>query len=326
MLDFRQKSPHPSNETRRERRRLLTLILLMGFVVILAERASNPALWRWFDHVLSPQQDRAGASMIDNRLDGASQSRALPSDTFLLAQEHAPANRATAEAYFPGVTAADFEAVSDDTPSTRDEQTCSLRLLDILNRAKPESLGKASVGPVTYAQLFRQPSQYRGRLVTVSGIVRRASRIELFPNEYGITEYYQVWLWPSDNPVAPIVVYCLRLPKGFPTGMEIAEQAQLTGFFFKRWAYQAKDVIRIAPELLAQTLQWDKRLVMTSEEPAETWPIPLVVCVAALLALLAAWYVYLRTRPAKHALPDGPPNFDAVRAMDSSKGDADARR
>ena len=53
--------------------------------------------------------------------------------------------------------------------------------MDILNRTDPETLNKASLGPVSYAQLFRQPNQYRGRLVTVSGVVRRANRLELLP-------------------------------------------------------------------------------------------------------------------------------------------------
>ena len=171
--------------------------------------------------------------------------------------------------------------------------------------------------------MFRQPNQYRGRLVTVSGVVHRANRVELLPNDYGIKQYYQVWLWPSDNPSAPIVVYCLRLPQGFPTGMELAEQAEVTGYFFKRWAYQANDALRTAPELLARTLQWEQRPVMTPPQPAETWPIPLVVGVAALAALLAAGIVYLRTRPTRPDLPDRPPNFDALCEMDQQERPAD---
>ena len=149
------------------------------------------------------------------------------------------------------------------------------------------------MGPVSYAQLFQQPNQYRGRLVTVSGRrATRASRGDFFPNDYGFKEYYQIWLWPDDNPSAPMVIYSLELPKGFPTGMEIGEQAEVTGFFFKRLAYLAKDTLRVAPEILAKTVQWQKRPAITADEPAETWPIPLVVCVAAGLALLAAWFVY----------------------------------
>ncbi len=197
--------------------------------------------------------------------------------------------------------------------------------MDILNRTDSETLRQASLGPVSYAQLFRQPSQYRGRLVTVSGVVHRANRVELPSNDYGIKQYYQVWLWPSDNPSAPIVVYCLRLPKDFPTGMELAEPAAVTGYFFKRWAYQANDALCAAPELLARSLQWQQRPAVTPPQPVETWPIPLVVGAAALAALLATGIVYLRTRPTRPDLPDRPPNFDALYEMDQQNRPADTR-
>ena len=116
-----------------------------------------------------------------------------------------------------------------------------------------------------------------------------------------------------------MVVYCLRLPKGFPTGMELAEQAAVTGYFFKRWAYQAHDVLRAAPELLARTLQWEQRPVMTPPQSVETWSIPLVVGVAALAALLATGIVYLRTRATRPDLTDRPPNFDVLYKMDQQE-------
>jgi hypothetical protein len=173
--------------------------------------------------------------------------------------------------------------------------------------------------------LFRQPNQYRGRLVDVSGVAHRAVRVDLPANAYGIKQYFQVWLWPSDNPSAPMVVYCLRLPKDFPVGMELAEPAAVTGYFFKRWAYQAEDAILAAPELLARTLQWEPRPVMTPPRSVETWPISVVVGVAALAALLGAGIVYLRTRSPRPDLPDRPPNFDALRKMDRQEQPADIR-
>jgi hypothetical protein len=322
MLDFRRKSSR-SGKGREEQRRLLLPLLMLGIVIILVSKIGDPILWRWLDRQLVAPTGDDDKPAIDNRLDAVEPDKSLPPDTFEVVREHPAAKSADVRGYFPGVKATNFEAVRDDSPSRRGEQACSLHLLDILNRTKPQTLRRASMGPISYAQLFRQPSQYRGRLVTVSGTVRRASRIELSDNDYGLKEYYQIWLWPVDNPTAPMVIYCLRLPKGFPLGMEIAEQVELTGFFFKRLAYRAKDTIRLAPELLAGSLQWDQRPVMTPTEPAETWPIPVVVCVALALALSAAAYVYYRTRPGQRLLPDRPPNFDVLRTANPQKGDAD---
>ena len=296
VLDFRQNAARRKAQGRQERRRLLLFVLLLGVTVVLIGWARDPAIWRSFDRLLSPAPDSADRTSIDNRLDAVSGKPAGP-DGFLVTQQRAPVKSADDGGGLPGVKAEDFSAVRDDAPSTQDEQSCSLRLLDLLNKADPETLAKASLGPVSYAQLFREPDQYRGRLVNVSGIVRRANRMDLFPNDYGFKAYYQVWLWPSDNPSAPIVVYCLALPNGFPIGMEFAEQAEATGFFFKRWAYQSKDGLRTAPTILARTLRWEKRPVMRPESPPETRMIPLVVGLAALFALAMACYVYLRTRP-----------------------------
>lgn len=296
---------------RHERRRLLALVLLAGLTVILISKTNDPSIWRVFDLLLTPPQSDTGSDSIDNRLDTVAPDDTL-AGTFLAPKEQPTAKPEVEAGYFPGVNRQSLDGIRDDAPSTRDEEACSLQLLEILNRTDSATLDKASIGPVTYAQLFRQPSQYRGQLVTVTGIVRRANRIDLFPNEYGIKVYYQIWLWPSDNPSSPIVIYCLDLPKGFPTGMEFVEQAEVTGFFFKRWAYLAKDALRTAPTMLAKTLDWQKRPVMAAKEPAETWAIPLVVSVALLIALLAAFVVYLRTRPTQPALPDRPPNFDGL--------------
>jgi hypothetical protein len=330
MLDFRQNSSRRSGEDRRERQRLLVLILMLGTVVVLIQWARDPAIWRGLDLLLSSPQRPADATSIDNRLDAAAQNGSLP-DSFLAkspprasGEDRQPA-AAHAQPSPLSVAPHDLEAVRDDAPSTHDEQDCALRLLDILNRTDPEALRQASLGPVTYAQLFRQPNQYRGRLVTVSGVVRRANRVKLPPNDYGIKEYYQIWLWPSDNPTAPVVVYCLQMPKGFPVGMEFAEQAEITGFFFKRWAYQAADSLRAAPELLARTLTWQQRPVMTRQLPTAAWPVPLLLAVAVLVALVAAWIVYLRTRPVRLDLPDRLPDFDGLPKTEQPDGAADRR-
>ena len=322
MLDFRQNSSRRKARDQQQRRRLLVLVLMLGIAVILIQRASDPALWQQFDILLSPPSAPADSGPIDNRLETVAGQPSAP-NSFVVSKEGPAKERAKGGRRLSDVKPGDFEAVRDDAPSTRDERACSLRLLDILDRTDPQALSKASLGRVTYAQLFRQPDQYRGRLVTVLGVVRRAHRVELPKNEFGIREYYQTWLWPTDNPSAPMVVYCLRLPRGFPTGMGLAEQAEVTGFFFKRWAYQAQDALRTAPTLLAPTLQWHKRPVMGFEAPAEPWAIPLVACLAVLFALLAICYVYLWTRPTRPTLPDRPPDFGILRETEHPEEIAD---
>ena len=264
-LDFRRNSAQQRTQIRQEHRRVLALLLLLGLTIIVIGRIREPDIRRLFELLTSPKEQDSGGTFIDNRLDAAGGRESTP-DSFIAAP---PAKSTTTGdggySSLDSVKPEDLRAVRDDAPSTRDEAACSLRLLDILNRTDPEAIQKASEGPISYAQLFRQPNQYRGRLVTVSGVVRRVNPLDLPNNEYGIEKYYQIWLSPTDNRVSPIVIYCLHLPKDFPIGLDVSEEAEVTGFFFKRWAYKATDAIRTAPTLLAATLQWHKRPVMTPE-------------------------------------------------------------
>jgi hypothetical protein len=312
MLDFRKALKHREGLGPRQYRPLLMLILLVGIAAILADNARGPGFLATLDRLASSTPE-VPTTAIDNRLDAAPRRTSLP-DSFVMAAEgpEEPAED-RGGGYFPGVEPSELRVIRDDRPSLLDEEPCSLRLLDILNRTAAAELREASIGPITYAQLFRQPDDYRGRFVTVSGVVRRAEPSDIHENKYGIKSYYRVWLFPFDNPSSPLVIYCLDLPKGFPTGTGLAAEAGTTAFFFKRWAYSTAEADRIAPMLLAKTLQWWKQPVVTPEPSASPRWLPLVVVLGALGAMFAAWYVSLRRGPSRVPLPDGPPDFTRLR-------------
>jgi hypothetical protein len=294
------------------------MMLLVGVLVVLANWARQPGVWNWFDKLAAPIQVGTGQT-IDNRLNAPHKMESP--DSFSIPKEQPAEEEKVVDRgdLFPGVNPAWFKAIRDDAISSRDEQPCTLALLNILQKTDLDRLRKASMGRIAYAQLFRQPGEYRGRLVTVSGTVHGVYRVELPENQYGLKEYYQVWLAPPDNRFNPLVIYCLNLPKGFPTGDNIAEEAEVTGFFLKRWVYRAKDTLRVAPTLLAKTLQWEKRPVMQQESPADARFIAGMVVVVFLLAMLTALFIYLRTRPSRFVLPEGPLDFEKLRSMEESR-------
>ena len=74
-----------------------------------------------------------------------------------------------------------------------------------------------------------------------------------------------LWLRPQAGPDMPLVVYALDLPAGFPPvkpkdergqGTSLNEEVEVTGYFFKRWAYAAQDDIRSVPLILAASPRW----------------------------------------------------------------------
>jgi hypothetical protein len=205
--------------------------------------------------------------------------------------------------YFPGIIASYLALVRDDTIFRYEERDAWFNLLDVLNRTDEKSLEAASLGFVTYAQLFRQSRQYRGRLVRVSGTVRRAEPMEAPENDCGIKRYTRLWLFPTDNPSTPVVVYCLQLPEGFPTGRELVEEVELTGFFFKRWPYAGPKDVWTTPLLAAKTVRWHRPLAFGRDEPFDVWTLAISVAVALVLSTGLLIYLYARTSR-RQPLPD----------------------
>lgn len=187
----------------------------------------------------------------------------------------------------------DYSGVVDDAPFRLVENDAWFAVLDTLRQFDGEAIQQASPRPVGFSELFRLSDQYRGRLVSLEGTLVRAHRVPAAPNDVGIRQYYQLWLRPryEDNPV---VIYSLNLPEGFPTGMRIDEPITLEGVFFKRWAYSARDGVRIAPVVLARSVHWE-RLAMTEESTGVRPPMIAIVLVALAIAGAIVAYVYART-------------------------------
>jgi len=195
--------------------------------------------------------------------------RAVPVDTLLRPPQPEPAvadaviipgePAAAGEVTEPlGATPAALAMVRDDTVFCASDRQAWFEIWASL-QASAQGMDQSHPRQVSFAQLFGQPRSYRGRLVRFSGIIRRLQRVEAPTNAQGIVSYWQAWIEPDGGPAAPIVLYCLSVPAGMPHGMRVSEAVDVTGFFFKRWAYQASDAVRIAPLVMAREPHWRRR-------------------------------------------------------------------
>lgn len=193
--------------------------------------------------------------------------------------------------------------IRDDMVWRPAEQHAWFRLFEKLLEQEPQSLQQQSLGEVSFVQLFRQTNEYRGQVVTVKGRVELAYRVTPPKNDIGVEQYYVCWLRPTDSSDSPIVAYLLELPAGFPrVGNEhtaLREDLTLTGYFFKRWAYGAKDGIRTAPLVLARTPEWHAAPPL----PISKLPSPGVAAAAVLMVVLLAIMVSRLAFSASDALP-----------------------
>ena len=309
------KKPPPSEAPRnflgrREQIRLLTLVFSLGLVLIFIGEAAKPKNWYWLwgGHPPngSPATDRGPeppdeSQPVDTRLrpDGGS---AEPNQPLVVASGpsnkeaawEVPSGVVHAKHLMPGVRREDLETIRDDVAFGGKENEIFYRWLAQCDHLGSRRLAERSLGTTSYLQLFKQNDVYRGRVVSLKGTVRRALRVRANENELGVETYYRLWLQPDDRPTLPIVVYCMRLPEGFPVETEVKEEVALTAVPLKRWPYLAHDTMRLAPLVIAATVEWRPEMVAARSETTGL-RISLIVVTAAALATVAVLVIVKRT-------------------------------
>lgn len=324
MLDFRPKGVRARNYlARREQRRLLGLVLAAGVVILLIQEAAQPRRWFWFvggagappaAQVQPParQADEGHEAVAADLTAGKLQpnraapdradppppasSRPLQPGEFI-AEADAEPELPAGKNYFPGVEPRLLRAVRDDTVFRSSDHAPFYHLLDLLNHTNEAELERAAIGEVSYAQIFTQPKEFRGDLVTMRGTVRRVMARPAGANDYGIRQFYQTVLEPEDRS-DPIVFYCLELPDGLAPGDRLKAPAAITGFFFKRWSYFRQDKeISTWPLLLAKTLHLLAPPPVVAARPAANPRLLVMAAVAAaLVSILAVSLCWRLTR------------------------------
>ena len=255
--------------SRREQGRMVLLIFLLGGVLFLMAQAIKPETWQWFaslgqDNREAERAKTAGNKTTDAKIDTRLAPARLRSAEVGIVTAASRADATAADErpktrYFPGVDPNYFGSIRDNTMHRADDADAWFHLLQILDLTEQAALEKASTGHITFRQLYDQPKHYRGEIVTLAGKTRRCEKIKIANTKFGIEgDYRRIWLWP-DGAANPVVIYSLGVPDGFPLGTKIDEEVEITGFFFKVWAYPtAKPTIRTAPLLLCKTIRWNE--------------------------------------------------------------------
>ncbi len=277
MLRFDGYPRGPSLPSQREQRRLLLLVLIIGGVVLIPQWLIS---WGIFAPETPPNDEQ-----YDSRVD-VTRSASAPSP------EKSPSFR-RAEELLKNLAEIDFTAVEDNTPFRKEETAAWFSTLHVLRQFSVDDLQAPGPPWVTFSQLYRNPSNYRGKLVALRGEFRGIAYYSAPANDRGIEGYYQAWLQP-ERENDPVVVYCLQLPSGFPEGMRIQEPVEVIGVFFKRWVYQAQDGLRVAPVVLAKKPIWKRPPPTTTGAFTSPQNILLAVGISLGLTVIFLAYVFRR--------------------------------
>ncbi len=108
----------------------------------------------------------------------------------------------------------------------------------------------------TYVDLFMNPEVWKGQLVTLQGHIRHVVSYPAKHPEFRGRELHELWLFTDDSQNNPAVVITPNLPADFPVAAELIDQVSVTGCVFKQYVYRGQESRRIAPLVLAGSIQW----------------------------------------------------------------------
>ncbi len=145
-----------------------------------------------------------------------------------------------------------------------------------------------------YADLLNHPQNYRGKLLTLRGHIRRLEEMPLIDGERDLGIAYQAYLFTEDSRTHPYIIICRSVPPEMPRGGDVMEEVEVTGYFFKIYAYDAQDTARVAPLVIAQRLNW---FPQEESKPLVSPLLGSVIAGAVLLILvLILWRISIKDR------------------------------
>jgi len=216
------------SQSRGDARRIIHLLIALGLILVMMRQASKPAIYEIFFGATTPQtavESTWPASDTDS-IDPAAQIDVVQIDPDIMAS------------VVDGAVwrSGDFDA-----------------LYWYLNEARNRS---ATSGPIVgVVPLLQQPDVFLNRPVRSRGRVVRCERIEAEANDYGITEYWQLWIRPSVGADRPMVVIVEKVPDevavvGSDTIDENGPTLLVAGRFLKRLAYRSSVGADLAPVIV----------------------------------------------------------------------------
>lgn len=108
----------------------------------------------------------------------------------------------------------------------------------------------------TYVDLFEHSEQWQGKLVTLQGHVRHVVSYDGDETLFAGRRLHELWLFTDDSQHNPAVIITPNLPRDFPTKADVINRVSVTGCYFKRYVYGSQKDDRIAPLILAGSVQW----------------------------------------------------------------------
>jgi hypothetical protein len=300
--------------------RLLTMIVMLGVLVLLFDRARDQNTWRWLaPDAPNPPATAPEAPESDTGADDAADGPAVAGSG--LTDEDPQQLDAARE---------EFQAVTDKAPLAKEEMPAYWRLMEWQQTQSIKQLQKRATAGVTFREFWNEPQKWRGKLVQVSVHLRQTAKVDdAADNALGLKTIYEVWGWNSDSQPYCYWLVCPQLPPGMPSGSRIQEEGTFVGYFLKLLPYEDHLGKTSAIPLLIGQLVWhpmpNNSLVRSDDW---TWEWLLAGGLAALF--VARWVLAFADRRRARATPgrlhpdDGPSVEAWLDGAEDSEGHHDS--
>lgn len=265
---------------RNELHRILFLGLFLFVVLVAMRRARNPRSWEWLTGPSSETAIRpADPGKVRTQANRHQHNASFNPLNLLHTDECTEVNNTL------------FEGIEDKTPTEMTEVDAIRQLLCVAATISPEQLGSLARRDVTFGNLFNQPELWRGKAIHLEGTLARLTEYQLDDrrNPYGLTRYYEAWIFTEQQRQFPMVVLFSSLPLGLQPGQSVDETVSADAFFLKLHAYAAADEKwRAAPLLVGYSPVWNKAET-TSFALEDWWWLGGMFALGAVLLLFVLW-------------------------------------
>ena len=246
-------------------RRMVQLLLALALVLVLMQQASNPKLYESFFGALTAEHEDHTAEPPAHVQTADANAASLPR-----------------QAIAPPVP--DVELTSQVVDGSVWRQGDFAAMFSFLQEAEGDAPAAGSA--VGVLPLLQQPEVYRNQVVRCRGQVVRAQRIEATGNDFGIDQYWQLWLRPQAGADRPLVVITGSVPDAVAmvdaTGIDRdGPDILVAGRFLKRLAYQSAAGADLAPVIVG-------RIITSTVSPPVGLGASTTYSVSKLIAIVAA--------------------------------------
>ena len=268
------------------------MVGMLMIVILGVEFTARPESWYWLTGPLAEEDGRRSNDSKDAPV--PLQEEPLPPGAFRLAAAVPAAEPAENS---PRVVDADparldpelVAGVHDNSLGIRnDESAAYYKILAQARRFSQTELDSAAADHVTFAQMNADPDDFRGRLITLRGRLKRLTPIPALENDFGIETVYEAWIVTPDSGSDPILLHFTEIADGTPTGMNLDVGCRFTGYFFKKYAFVARDGLHITTMLLGKRLEGLPVAAKTPEFGLAPYIVALAVFMGSVL-VFAVW-------------------------------------